>query len=309
MTLVENHNKTVFTKEFLFQVVLCHIVGLGLGAMLFSWTALLFAFLVAMLFAYPMGIFHHMLLSHRSFKCKLWVEHFGALLGTLTWRGPMASPIRYAAMHRIHHAHSDTELDPHTPTKGLFFAYMSWFWQLPLGFSDSKHYYQYVPDLVKDEFLVFLDENVDGLQLFWGTLCFVAGGAFPMLSGAAFDPVNGLRFLVFGVFVKTLFVLYLVNAVDVVNHTVGYRGYETKDQSTNSFLMAIIHLGGAISWHNNHHAHQHYFSVKKRWWEFDAHLWMLQAMSQFGWVWDIQVLDETRRASGRNLAKPVVSGG
>ena len=84
-----------------------------------------------------------------------------------------------------------------------------------------------------------------------------------------------------------------MNAVDVINHTIGYRAYETKDHSTNSFIMAAVHLGGAISWHNNHHGHQHYFSVKKNWWEFDVHHQFLKFLSLFGLTWDVLVLDET----------------
>ena len=70
----------------------------------------------------------------------------------------------------------------------------------------------------------------------------------------------------------------------------------TKPQikSTNSFLMAGIHLGGAISWHNNHHAHQEYFTVKKNWWEFDIHHIFLRLLQRFGLVWDIKILDEAK---------------
>lgn len=94
---------------------------------------------------------------------------------------------------------------------------------------------------------------------------------------------------------KTILTFYLVNAVDVVNHTVGYRAYETTDQSTNSFIMAILHGGGAISWHNNHHAHMGYFTVKKNWWEFDLHHQLLRLLGLFGLVTDIKIHDEVAR--------------
>lgn len=296
MQLVENHNQTVFVPEYLGQVILIHLVTLLAAPWLFTWGAFLFAFGTALMFAYSMGIFHHMYLTHRSFKCKRWIEQMGSLMGTLTWRGPFAPPIKYVAMHKIHHAFADTDLDPHTPKKGFWFALMSWFWHMPYGFTRLDLYETYVPEMAKDRWHLFLDRNVNWLQAMWGGVCFVLGATVPWIAGGTFDIENGLRFMIYGVFVRAFLSLYLINAVDLVNHTVGYRAYETKDDSTNSFLMASIHLGGAISWHNNHHAHQHYFTVKKNWWEFDMHHQFLRLLSRFGLVSDILILDESKPA-------------
>jgi fatty-acid desaturase len=150
--------------------------------------------------------------------------------------------------------------------------------------------------MANDSWYLFLDRNVNFLQSLWGMLCFAVGGLVPWLLGTtpAFSFENAVRYSIYGVFVRALLTLYLMNAVDLINHTVGYRAYETRDDSTNSFLMAFVHLGGAVSWHNNHHAHQQYFKVKKNWWEFDVHHLFLQGLSRFGWVWDIIVLDETK---------------
>jgi stearoyl-CoA desaturase (delta-9 desaturase) len=298
MKLVANHNQTTFVRANLIQVVAIHIVALGVAPFFFSWKALAFAFGSAMVFGYAMGIFHHMLLTHRSFKCKRWIENTGSLLGTLTWRGPFAGPVRYVAMHKIHHAFSDTELDPHTPTKGFWFALLTWFWNMPLGFTRHEYYDTYAPDLAQDPFHAFCDRHVHLLQLIWGALCFLGGGLWPVvLHGASFSVENATRFMVYGVFVRAFLSLYLINAVDLINHTIGYRSYETKDFSTNSFMMAFIHLGGAISWHNNHHAHQHYFHVQKNWWEFDIHHQFLRGLEKLGLVSEILVLDETRGVS------------
>jgi fatty-acid desaturase len=294
--LVADHNRTTFVAHNLIQVVLIHIAALGIAPLYFSWGALAFAFGTTMLFGYSMGIFHHMYFTHRSFKCRRWIEQLGGLLGTLTWRGPFAGPIRYVAMHKIHHAHADTELDPHTPTKGYWFALMSWFWRMPYGFTRPELYETYVPEMAGDAYYRFLDRNPDFLQLLWGIACYIGGGAVPWALGqtAGFDQHGAAQYFLYGVFVRAFLSLYLINAVDLINHTVGYRSYETKDNSTNSFLMAVVHLGGAISWHNNHHAHQHYFTVKKKWWEFDVHHRFLQALSKVGLVWDIEILDETK---------------
>ncbi len=112
MKLIEGHNRTTFLTRNWIQVVVVHAFALLAAPLLFTWRAFGFAFGMTLLFGYSMGIFHHMLLTHRSFKTTRWVENLGTLLGTLTWRGPFAGPVQYVAMHRVHHAYSDTDLDP-----------------------------------------------------------------------------------------------------------------------------------------------------------------------------------------------------
>lgn len=297
MKLVEGHNRVVFHRKNFLQVVAVHLVALGVAPWMFTWDAFLFGFATIMVFGYSMGIFHHMLLTHRSFEVHPWIERLGVLMGTLTWRGPMAGPVQYVAMHRVHHAYSDTESDPHTPTKGLLYALLAWYWRMPYGFSHHTLYDRHARDVLKIRWHVFLDRNVHLLQLGWGVICFAIGALAPMLAGGAVDPLNGVRYVVYGVFVKTILGWYLINAVDVINHTIGYRNYETEEHSTNSWLMAILHGGGAISWHNNHHAHMGYFTVRKRRWEFDAHHGILRVLRVFGLVGKIKVLDETRPAA------------
>lgn len=278
-----------FQIIWLLWVLTIHAVGLIGGYLLFSWSAWHFGAISMVLFAYSMGIIHHMLPTHRSFKCKKWIENLGALLGTLTWRGPFANPIRYVAMHRVHHAYADTDLDPHSPIHGLMHAMMGWFWYLPKVYRSRQEYEQLVPDLANDSWMKLLDSKVHLIQFFWGILCFLVGAFVPYFAGSndQIDFMNGLRFVVFGVFVKTLLVLYIANSVDLINHKFGYRNYETGDLSTNSRIMALFHWGGAVSWHNNHHAEPTFFSVKRNSWEFDFHCQLLRVIERLGWVWEI----------------------
>lgn len=269
----------IFIPGMLIWTILIHLVVFA--TLFFAFDLRLFgmAFGLAMLTAYSMGIFHHMQLTHLSFESHIWVTRIGALLGTLTWRGAFAAPLKYAAVHTVHHNHADTELDPHTPESGVFHAFMGWFWRQQKALYKWQEYHRYVPEKWKaDPVLRFLDKYPDLLQVIFGGLLFLAGG---------------WKFVLYGVFVKTWIVLWAANAVDVINHTVGYRNYDSKDKSTNSFLMATLHLGGAISWHNNHHAHRDYFSVYKHWWEFDVHRKFLQTLEFFGLVWNIRVLDDS----------------
>ena len=90
--------------------------GLALLALvpwLFSWTGVVLAVAGTYLFGmFGPIIGFHRLLTHRSFKCPKWLEYGMALVGVCCVQG---SPIRWVTWHRMHHQHSDTEEDPHSP--------------------------------------------------------------------------------------------------------------------------------------------------------------------------------------------------
>lgn len=294
MQVSEIESARIYVPKFFWQIVAIHLIVAAVAPFYFSSGRLALALVTAMWFGHGLGIFHHMLLTHRSFKTLKSLEYFGAFLGTLSWRGPMAAPIRYVAMHRIHHIYSDKEQDPHSPIHSIWHSLLAWFWWFPQIFNQSKDYEKFAPELAKDPVLRFIERNVDLLQLIWGVLLFVGGGlASKLIQGdIGFDLNNAIGAVVYGVFVKSILVIYLSNLVDVINHTVGYRNYETSDTSTNSALLGMIHLGGAISWHNNHHAHPAYVKVKAKWWEIDVHFCLLNALEFTGLASDIKEFHE-----------------
>ena len=71
-------------------------------------------------------------------------------------------------------------------------------------------------------------------------------------------------------------------------HLWGARPYETRDQSRNSTLVAVLALGEG--WHNNHHhragAANNGFH---RWWELDATFAVLVVLGALGLLRDLKV--------------------
>src|SRR5262245_33405716 len=65
---------------------------------------------------------YHRLLTHRSFKTTGWLRGVLTILAA-QYSGP---PMQWVGVHRIHHTVSDTDGDPHTPTKGFWFAHAGW---------------------------------------------------------------------------------------------------------------------------------------------------------------------------------------
>ena len=59
-----------------------------------------------------MTMTYHRLLSHKSWKSSKWLEYLFVFFATIGLTGPAVS---WVAIHRQHHAFSDTHKDPHSP--------------------------------------------------------------------------------------------------------------------------------------------------------------------------------------------------
>lgn len=125
--------------------MLAHV---GLLVLIFtgSWYHFVIAFAVYFLNGcLGMTMTYHRLLSHKSFVVPAWMKYFGVFCATI---GVTGSAISWVAIHREHHKHNDTELDPHSPKfKGWFYShFLSMYSPVKLRF---------VSDLCRDEVLVF----------------------------------------------------------------------------------------------------------------------------------------------------------
>ncbi len=63
------------------------------------------------------------MLTHRSFQAHPAVRFSLLALGSIAGH---TDPVRWASIHIQHHAHSDTDGDPHSPRDSLFHAHFGW---------------------------------------------------------------------------------------------------------------------------------------------------------------------------------------
>jgi fatty-acid desaturase len=185
---------------------------------------------------------YHRLLSHRSFRCPKIVEYFWVLGGYLAFEG---SPIWWATMHRAHHRYVETNRDPHTPKRGLKYAYYGWMFQHDYpAYIDPK---KLSKDLLRDPIYRFLNQNGSWKKAHW--LTFFIGVAFRLLL---------LVFFGWQVFLANTLaavaVLQVPLLLNVVCHIpkLGYKTYALEDDSVNVWWVGLLAMGEG--WHNNHHA-------------------------------------------------------
>ena len=210
----------------------------------FSWQRLaVMAILYVLAINVGIGMCYHRLLTHRGYQTPKWVEYLMSICATLSLEG---GPIFWVSTHRVHHQLSDHEGDPHTPREGGWWAHAGWLLFGKALHAQTSVLSRYVPDLSKDRFHVWLSKyhwvpiTVSGLLL-------LAGG---WLWGGW---VNGVAMVLWGVLLRVTLGLHATWLVNSATHLWGSRRFETRDDSRNSWWVAL--LSGGEGWHNNHHAH------------------------------------------------------
>jgi len=229
---------------------------------------------------------YHRLLTHSSFHCPRWLEHFFAILGVCCLQD---TPARWVAVHRRHHQFSDEQEDPHSPLVTFFWGHMDWLTRRNSDLERMDLFERYVKDVLRDRFYLRLERNL--LWVWINLLQWLAffGAGFAIGWGMGGEWMEGLRLglslLVWGVFVRTVCVWHITWSVNSLSHVWGYRNYDTEENSRNNIFVGIVSNGEG--WHNNHHAQPRAAAHGHRWWELDVTWITIWLMKKFGLAWDI----------------------
>ncbi|MEM1068413.1 MAG: acyl-CoA desaturase [Planctomycetota bacterium] len=254
----------------------------------FTWSGVILA--IAGHFVFGMlgiTIGYHRLLTHRGFTCPKWLEHSFAVLGICNLQD---SPARWVAIHRMHHQHSDKQPDPHSPLVSFLWGHVGWVICRHRDLDRTSHYERYCRDLLRDPFYLRLERKQGWFFVYvaHALLISLAGAifGFAVSGGITSEAVRyAASWAVWAVAVRTVFVLHGTWSVNSLSHVFGYRNYETRDHSTNNWLVAIFSHGEG--WHNNHHAEPRSAAHGHRGWEFDMSWWVIRAMEKVGLAKDV----------------------
>lgn len=194
------------------------------------------------------GIGLHRIFSHNTHTLKAPMKQLVLFLATLSCEGPT---IWWAALHRgSHHKHADTDKDIQSPIHGVYHSLITWKENITL----SPMQFRYVSDLLKDkDHLFFQKYYLTIINLTWIITALIS-----------------LELFFFGLLLPAFLSTWLDSIENIVAHTksLGYRNYDTPDNSTNVWWMMFFGWGsGAL--HNNHHRSPSKFSFRHKWWEID----------------------------------------
>jgi fatty-acid desaturase len=248
----------------------------------FSWTNLAVA-VVMYFFAINVGIgmTYHRLLTHRGYRTPKWMEYFLTVCGTMALEG---GPIFWVATHRVHHQNSDQEGDPHTPHDGTWWAHAGWILSGRALHSETALLGRYAPDLTRDPVHVWLS------KFHWLPLTiagFLQLGLGAALAAPGHRLVGAIGMVLWGTFLRVTLGLHATWLVNSATHLWGKRRFETRDDSRNSWWVAL--LTGGEGWHNNHHAHPVSARHGLAWYEFDVNYYGIWLLSKIGLAEKVQI--------------------
>lgn len=248
-------------------VVLFHILAIT-ALFYFSWANLLAAVVLWWIAgSFGIGLGYHRLLTHRGFVVPKWFEYTLSVSGTLALQ---SGPLTWVTTHRIHHAFTDQERDPHSPRHGTYWSHMGWIFRGKAQNQTPADMQRYCPDFANDPFHVWLN------KYYWIPITVV---------GIGLVAIGGLPMLLWGVGLKTVVGWHFTWLVNSATHLWGTRRFETRDDSRNNALIAALTFGEG--WHNNHHAYPRSARHGLRWYEFDINWIQLVLMKKLGLVKDL----------------------
>jgi stearoyl-CoA desaturase (delta-9 desaturase) len=213
---------------------------------------------------------YHRLHTHQSYQCPRWLEYFFAICGTMTLEG---GPMFWVGTHRVHHAKSDKDGDPHSPNEGTFWSHMGWIVFGETNHNNSQFMAKHAPDLARHKFYWWLN------TYHW----------IPVVAtGLALLAFGGLPMFLWGFCLRIVYGLHCTWLINSATHIFGSRRFETADDSRNSFILAVLTFGEG--WHNNHHAHQTSARHGMMWYEFDISWITLKLLKSVGLVWGVRLV-------------------
>lgn len=202
--------------------------------------------------------FLHRYASHKMFRMSLFWERLFYFFTFFFQGASFLNPRAYAIMHRMHHAYSDTEKDPHSPH---FFKDV---WQMTLRTKDIYLNYAKYNQEPEPPFRGNYPEwkGLDKLSNYW-----------------ALRILFGVGYFAFYYFFATAWWQYLLLPVHffigpvqgaIVNwcgHKYGYSNYDNADHSKNSLPLDFLLMGELMQ--NNHHKSPNSPNFAKKWFEVD----------------------------------------
>ena len=220
--------------------------------------------------------------AHGAFYMNKFWERIFFLLAYFTQGSSYVSPRAYGIMHRMHHAYTDTDKDPHSPQfEKNFFKIM---WRTRVIANDiysgkMKAETRFLKNLPDWRFIDCLGHSN------WSR---VSWCAFYVLFYLQFAP-SPWYFLLLPIHILMVPIQGVI--INWFAHKYGTVNFKMKNTATNLFKVDVLMMGEA--YHNNHHKNPSGTNFGYRWYEIDATFMIIRLLN---WMKIIRI---QKAATGR----------
>ncbi|EAR12903.1 fatty acid desaturase [Polaribacter irgensii 23-P] len=219
------------------------------------------------------SFFLHRYAAHQVFTMSKTMERISFILTWFFQGSSYLSAYGYGIMHRMHHAYTDTEKDPHSPSHDPNLFAMMW---------KTKTIYQDINDQN-----IVVDEKFTKNVPQWKSFDAFASSRFSRLLWISF------YILFFAYFTTALWQWALLPVallmapihgviINWFGHIYGYVNYKMTNTSKNLFPFDFLMMGEG--YHNNHHKHASSANFGIKWHEVDVTYVIMKVLHFLGCI-------------------------
>jgi stearoyl-CoA desaturase (delta-9 desaturase) len=207
---------------------------------------------------------YHRLFAHRAYAAPAAVRALFAIFGAAAFEN---SVISWAAAHRFHHRHVDTDDDPYNAQKGFFYSHMGWIMVEGPKHDDTSN----APDLWKDPILRWQHNHIFAIGAAVNIIAVVVLG---LLTG------NMLGMLVFALLLRMVLTHHFTFLINSAAHMWGSQPYSTAHSARDNWFLSFLSFGEG--YHNYHHSFQADYRNGPRLYNWDPSKWLIWTMEKIG---------------------------
>lgn len=226
---------------------------------------------------------YHRLWAHRAYSAGTFLKIILAIGGASAGQ---ASIRTWCRDHRAHHRYTDTDKDPYSAQKGLFYSHYGW---VVLRRKPEQTGRVDIQDLSNDPIVMWQ-------RKYYLTLMFLTVYVFPTIfCGVMFDDFAGG--FIWASCIRVFLIQQATFCVNSLAHWAGDQPFANKLSPRNCWFVALITWGEG--YHNFHHEFPVDYRNGIRWYQWDPTKWFIWFCDKINLASDLKRFPENEIQKGK----------